>query len=292
MKNFKNVLQIIVLVQALNLPFGFAADKCIEPFQSVNRQAFTSYLPAESRDLRVQFLNEGVARPFANFANSSNYSKASLALISELKLVGSDPSMLMPAEKVVVDDWISNDFYQNLKVSNSIRISHQADETYQTDCCFAAEDGHEKTLVRAAVKDAYMSDQFGDTTFIEIEGIGIIGAVKRVGDPTLIALQNLVNSEGQPVLIRGAIYDVSKMIFQTRLKPLYQSTQKFAVIKLDSISLRPGRFLDPTHLVFSNISQVEEIEAVKDPRAVHKLWWNDFLKQLHQVYLEFKNRET
>jgi hypothetical protein len=78
--------------------------------------------------------------------------------------------------------------------------------------------------------------------FIMVDGL-VVGSFKRTGDPSMIALRNVVDSEGKLILAIGGVYHINYDTADTLESVKVKNGQLWKVAKLDQLYLHPSTFL-------------------------------------------------
>ena len=80
---------------------------------------------------------------------------------------------------------------------------------------------------------------YGETVLLYVKG-QLVGTIKKVGNQSLLAFENIKSSDGKMTLVKGGAYAVP-----ADLQMLVRKTEgKFKKIEVDSLKVFPVRFLD------------------------------------------------
>ena len=102
----------------------------------------------------------------------------------------------------------------------------------------------------------------GKTVLIYIEG-KLVGAIKNAGNRSFLAMRSVVNSKGETVLVRGAVYWITKELAgQARLL----SDKTFPRLRLTGLTVNPRTWLvshDPYYGRDPIIRELEKLAGVE-----------------------------
>lgn len=230
-------------ISAFFLGLSLSVMGFMGPVANATQESFRRHLPDNQIPaLDLSNLDISSLQSYADLSmnpRDSGYAEKALKFISSLTLVDVNPdsfdkelSELDQSEQTVVDDFLTQEEIDSASISDAISISTLPDEVCLTGQCEHADPRHRDAL-----------DSYGTTneelTLISIPEIGIVGSLKWIVENSMLALRNVVNSKGQLVLIRGAIYSIDWNTFNRACagQPL--------VLNVAKLIVRPNRFLQP-----------------------------------------------
>lgn len=81
------------------------------------------------------------------------------------------------------------------------------------------------------------------TVLIRVNGV-LVGAIKREGDPSMLALRNVINANGQLVLMMGATYHLSKDLYALiDAQFVHKPKHRWIGVDLEQLTVHPNSFL-------------------------------------------------
>lgn len=218
-----------------------------------------------------------------SFSDESQYSHPSLQFISRLNIYG-EASPLTSRESLILDDWIDKRVLKNVVTSDAVVRVYRDDSMNYTDFCYECERFHAQSWLRSLLLGDNSHHAVGQVMFVKLSGFGVVGAVKYHGDKSMLALQDIKNTRGELVLIRGATYDIENSLVATG-EGLLANNEKFKVVTLDSLRVRPGKFMDPTSSAFAGLFPLFRADVLND-RQLHRRRWRYFRAMLLKVQSE------
>lgn len=261
---------------------AFAADLCD---WKLSAPPFERYLEGKHARRDAKYLDYFATHTHTDrggngFSDESEYSHPSLQFISRLNIYG-EASPLTSRESLILDDWIDKRVLKNVATSDSIVRVYRDELMNYTDFCYECERFHAQSWLRSLLIGDNSHHAVGQVMFVVLNGHGVVGAVKYHGDKSMLALQDIKNSRGELVLIRGASYDVENSLVATG-EGLLANQEKFKVVSLDSLRVRPGKFMDPTDSEFAGLFPFFRADGMND-RQLHRRRWRDFRAMLLKV---------
>jgi hypothetical protein len=176
-----------------------------------------------------------------------------LAMVSALPYDNLPASFRRSAEK----HWLALDKYRPLRLNS---VSHIASGYEHAGDCEMMTNGHLNSLGLACASSE--NDEWKESVLVRVEG-HIVGSLKLVGDPSMIALRNVKNSTGQLVLALGGVYHVSKDAYAEIEKRGRRGFRGWRVVDFDHLAVHPHSFmLNSNGWSSGNTSQI--IGSAKD----------------------------
>lgn len=260
----------------------------------------TKHLPAAAgRQISNQFRAELNATFNRNKAFTARGAQIHLQLATIIPW-----SKLTTEMREVLQKWINLRKYQPLR-TNSIQLISRGFES-AGDCEYMA-NGHIESLGldRNCKESDRNSRDFRRNVFIKVNG-HVVGSLKRVGNPSMIALRNVVDEDGRLVLAMGGVYHVAKDIYDK-----LSSRNNWEQVEVDSLQIHPKAFmLNVTAWSEINISKLvrmisadlsrDELVDLLDKAidgdlttdnaeaALHEKLWQGLLAKLNQLRLDLE----
>jgi hypothetical protein len=85
----------------------------------------------------------------------------------------------------------------------------------------------------------------GQSVLIKMEGVGLIGSVKYIGENSMLALKTILDEEGRVLMSAGNVYRVSRKFFEISVEPIIVENKKYAILNIpkeEAFELKPLAF--------------------------------------------------
>jgi hypothetical protein len=264
------------------------------------------FLPPSKRESVKALVRQQLSAKFTDLKGvPAEKAAAVLSSLSCLPL-----PQLPPAVHEELTVWLDLKNYPAVQLSNVQHISrgHGSDGT-----CSDMSNGHILSLrLLPEPKSISWEMEQNDATPVLIVMNGIVlGSVKQSGDPSFLALRNVVDEEGHLVLAMGGVYRLAKSLLQEIKHNKTVTLGRWKILKVDQLRVQPATFL-LNHEAWSNFNYSLLIPALKNELSkddllkvirelsgeasfigddgdrnfalkLHKIMWSKLLKSMHQV---------
>lgn len=194
-------------------------------------------LPKELREVYAKSLKRNHPQMFDFYSSIENLEDE----VREIRLLSSLPWKNLPASTREGFELNYLDFkkYPPLKTDSieSITYGYEA-----AGSCQMMSNGHINCL--NLIKSKKQKDKkasWKNAVFIRVKG-QIVGEMKLEGDPSMIALRNVIDSEGRVIMAIGGVYHLGKDFHDIALVTK-RNAKGFRVVDFDSLQVHPHSFL-------------------------------------------------
>lgn len=153
-----------------------------------------------------------------------------------LKVLATVPTKIVPKtmmKKAAL--WLDLVKYPPVTI-NSVNYCQQG--YHSTGICEFMANGHLGTL--GIIDSKYSKKR--KNIFVKVDGY-VVGSFKRTGDKSMVALRNVVDSEGRLVLALGGVYQVSYLLAEGLDKLPLASTKTWTGVELSELRVHPSTFM-------------------------------------------------
>lgn len=230
---------------------------------------FTKLVTADREDMRADV--GAVLRAFALVPKEKMPQSLIDIIEGELGLVNRESAILLNQQEAkrirVIDE---NSHFAGtcgqMCLGHGLSFSQVAIEALQS----GIEKGIEKSLNRIkSLRNIRGMDsvELGQSILINMEGIGLVGSVKYVGESSMLALKTIIDPEGRVLMSAGNTYRVSRNFFESSIAPLIIDKKKYSKINMSKgevFELKPLAFgldvIASRHFNYEGASKEKRLE--------------------------------
>ena len=209
----------------------------------MNATLIAKYLSRRQQAQFFKFVRAQVSKDHATEIDESSYEDYAMR---DIRFTSVLPWRKLPASvrSTMADEWgVDLKTYPPIRMDSIHMIGNNS---YQdAGNCEMMTNGHMNSLglhLDPNCKNEIGQEEWKESVLIRVNGT-LVGSLKLVGDPSMLALRNVMDSSGRLVLAMGGVYHIEKDLYYEIANKRRNANGRWRSVNVDSLGVHPHSYM-------------------------------------------------